>query len=163
MKNLSRRNFITLFSGALLSSFTNVTHSYAAKSSEYNAALFLKKINQVRAAHGARPFTYNKRLAKAAQTHSNLMARRNKMSHNLGASLPRRTAKVGYHGAVGENLASGYATLENVIEGWLRSPGHRATLLSKKYTEFGLAHAKASKDKNNRHRDYWTLIAGKKV
>ncbi|MEN6616630.1 MAG: CAP domain-containing protein [Syntrophorhabdus sp.] len=41
---------------------------------------------------------------------------------------------------IGENLAEGqFPTNQEVINGWMQSPGHRKNLLSKDYTEMGIA------------------------
>jgi uncharacterized protein YkwD len=63
-------------------------------------------------------------------------------------------------GAVGENIAGGQQTLQQAIEGWLNSPGHRATLLSDKFTEFGLAVAHVPAGRESRYGTYWCFIAG---
>lgn len=39
----------------------------------------------------------------------------------------------------GENLARGFDTAEVLVDSWLESPGHRATLLSPDYEDLGLA------------------------
>ena len=51
-------------------------------------------------------------------------------------------------------------TLEQAIQGWLNSPGHRATLLSTRFVEFGLAVAKVAPDRKSRYGTYWAFIAG---
>lgn len=38
----------------------------------------------------------------------------------------------------GENAASGQTTPESVVEGWMRSPGHRANILHKSYKSIGV-------------------------
>lgn len=39
---------------------------------------------------------------------------------------------------VGENLAKGHQTPEQVVEAWMNSPGHRDNLLRKEYTHIGI-------------------------
>jgi hypothetical protein len=39
----------------------------------------------------------------------------------------------------GENLARDFDTSDNVMQGWMNSPGHRENLLSANYTEIGVA------------------------
>jgi uncharacterized protein YkwD len=115
----------------------------------------MAKINGTRRTYGREPLTYNSRLESAARTHANLMASRNTLSHTLGGSLRQRVTVAGYEGAVGENLGAGQTTLEGVIEGWLNSRGHRSTLLSPNFKEFGLAAARSANGKT-----YWAFIAG---
>jgi uncharacterized protein YkwD len=88
------------------------------------------------------------------------MANRDKLSHDLGVTLRERVTKAGYEGAVGENVAGGQLTLEEAIQGWMNSPGHRSTLLSDKFTEFGLAVAAVPPGKQSRYGIYWAFIAG---
>ena len=38
----------------------------------------------------------------------------------------------------GENAAGGQTTPESVVEGWMRSPGHRANILHKSYKSIGV-------------------------
>lgn len=40
---------------------------------------------------------------------------------------------------VGENLAAGQLSVDEVIEAWMESPGHRANILDPDFTEIGLA------------------------
>lgn len=116
------------------------------------------EINGVRAANGHKPWAYNASLAAAARTQARLMAQKDKLSHDLGETLRQRVTAAGYNGAVGENVAGGYKTLPAAIEGWLASPGHRSTLLSDKFVEFGLAFARTPG--KSRMGIYWSLVAG---
>lgn len=40
---------------------------------------------------------------------------------------------------VGENLAAGYPSARQIVAGWMRSPGHRANILSRNFRDVGLA------------------------
>ncbi|WP_251862388.1 CAP domain-containing protein [Clostridium sp. Marseille-Q2269] len=55
--------------------------------------------------------------------------------------------------AAGENIASGYPSAKAVVDGWMKSPGHRANILSKSFTEIGVGLAKSS---NGTY--YWTQM-----
>ena len=160
MTRLSRRHFLLLSSGLLVSSCTPYAFTTATAPAALSPATMASKINEVRGANGRKPVTYNAKLTAAARSHSRLMAARDELSHNLGVTLRERVDKAGYVGAVGENLAGGHQTLEGAIEGWLASPTHRGTLLSGKFTEFGLAYARVPAGKKSRYGIYWTLILG---
>lgn len=160
MNKLTRRSFIVLASGAGLSACTSYSFGSATSPDGLNIATVTQKINEVRKAHGRKPVKYNAKLAKAARSQAQLMASRDKLSHNLGVTLRERVTAAGYVGAVGENLAGGHKTLESAIEGWLGSPGHKSTLLSSKFTEFGLAYARVSTGKKSRYTNYWAVIFG---
>jgi len=43
---------------------------------------------------------------------------------------------------VGENLALGYESIEEAIEGWIASPGHCANLMNATFSEMGLSKVK---------------------
>lgn len=120
----------------------------------------LSAINGARARNGRPPLRYNGQLEAAARVQANLMAAKDELSHNLGLSLHQRVVDSGFIGASGENVAGGQKTLEQAIAGWLNSRGHRDTLLSTKFEEFGLAVATVSPGRKSRYGIYWAFIAG---
>ncbi len=60
---------------------------------------------------------------------------------SLGRSAYARAVACGYPGGAGENLAAGggWDTAAEAVEAWKGSAGHNANLLSKYYTEVGVA------------------------
>jgi uncharacterized protein YkwD len=83
-------------------------------------------------------------LTRAALIHAQDMAARNFFEHegSDGSLAATRVTRVGYEWrSVGENIAAGSATAENVVDGWLKSPGHCANVMSDKFTEMGIAFA----------------------
>lgn len=120
----------------------------------------IAEINGVRKAHGKPPLRYNPLLEAAARSQANLMVEKGQLSHDLGVTLRQRVSNAGYTGAVGENLAGGQSTLNAAIAGWLDSSGHRDTLLSTKFVEFGLAAATVPPGGKGKYRTYWAFIAG---
>jgi uncharacterized protein YkwD len=160
---ITRRTLLLAGAAALLagcSATLPVTPQAARGPEQLTRDDILAAINAVRAANGAPRWSYNAQLETAARTHANLMAQRDQLSHTVGGTLRERVTAAGYVGAVGENLAGGQPTLQQAIEGWLRSPGHRATLLSDRFVEFGLAAARVPAGRASRYGTYWTLIAG---
>lgn len=159
MPNLSRRAVLAMGAASLLAACSATIPPLPASTSATPESLsreqIMAGINAVRKANGAPDWTYNPRLESAARSHARLMASKDTLSHDLGITLRERVTEAGYLGAVGENVAKGYKTLPDVIEGWLASNGHRNTLLSPKFTEFGLATARTKSGKL-----YWALIAG---
>lgn len=154
----TRRGFIILSAAATLAA-CSTTIPMLPKGASTPEALtdeeILVAINAVRRANGAPPWTYNPRLEDAARSQARLMAQKNTLSHDLGVTLRERVTAAGYLGAVGENVAKGYTSLQGAIEGWMASSGHRATLLSHRFVEFGLAAARGPGGKL-----YWAMIAG---
>ena len=118
----------------------------------------LAAINGARRANGRPPLRYNGKLEAAARSQVRLMVAKDQLSHNLGTTLRERVTAAGYEGAVGENLAGGQSTLQQAIDGWLASSGHRDTLLSTRFTEFGLAAGTVPG--KSRYGTYWAMIAG---
>jgi uncharacterized protein YkwD len=159
MLDLTRRSFLVLSAATALSACaTTIPMLPAAVNASPDALTreqIMVAINTVRAANGAPAWSYSPQLEDAARSQARLMASKNTMSHDLGVTLRQRVTTAGYMGAVGENIGKGYPSLQGVIEGWMNSPGHRKTLLSPKFVEFGLATATASSRKR-----YWAMIAG---
>ena len=163
MPDLSRRAFLVGSVGLLAacSSTSSVPRPAGPVSPpQLTTARIVTAINGVRQRHGRPPLNYSKRLEDAARSQAKLMASRDRLSHDLGASLRQRVSAVGYTGAVGENVAGGQRSLEQAIDGWLASPGHRDTLLSDRCVEFGLAVEAVPAGRASRYGLYWAFIAG---
>lgn len=99
-------------------------------------------MNAERARHGLSPYRPSVTLGGAARVHSLDQARRGRMGHHgSDGSWPwNRTERLGYRGStVGENVAFNYQSPESVVQGWMTSPGHRAAILSRSFTECGVA------------------------
>ena len=114
-------------------------------------------INRVRVRHGAGRVRMEDRLVEAALRHSLMMARKGKLAHQFGPGtrFSARIRKAGNYGSAAENVGAGYSSMQSVIDGWLRSPGHRRNLLNRKLTHIGMA---AAVNPTSRYRTYWTLI-----
>jgi uncharacterized protein YkwD len=157
--SLTRRGFVFAGAAVLLSGCSTmgnlVAPAGATSPAALNPSVIAAAVNATRKKFGGTALSYSLTLERAARTHANLMAQQNVISHTLGGTLRERVNAVDYHGAVGENLAVGYDTLEAAIQGWLDSKsGHRQTLLSNKFSEFGLAAARGKRGV------YWAFIAG---
>ena len=118
----------------------------ASKAQIREATLCL--LNRRRSAHGARKLRENQRLAKAARKHAADMVRRDYFAHTApgGVSFVDRIMKQDYvkkgqGWVLGENLAWGsyqLATPKSIVRSWMRSPGHRANILNKRFREIGI-------------------------
>jgi len=92
----------------------------------------------------ANPLKLVPSLNKAALRHARDMAKHSFMAHigRDGSTPAARVTAAGYvWRAVGENVASGASTAEQAVEDWIKSPGHCANLMSKSYTDMGVAFA----------------------
>lgn len=159
MFTTTRRGFIIMGAAAALAACSTTIPALPKSASSSPESLgdaeILSAINAVRKANGAPAWSYNANLEEAARAQARLMAQKDTMSHDLGVTLRQRVTTAGYLGAVGENVGKGYPNLQGVIGGWMESSGHRGTLLSHRFTEFGLAAARSSGGKV-----YWAMIAG---
>lgn len=105
----------------------------------------------------AKPLKLNVQLGRAALLHSQEMATYSFMEHQgRDSSTPaERVTRAGYQWtAVGENVAAGPGTAEEVMVIWLASPGHCANIMSARFSEMGVAFAVNDQDD---YRVYWTL------
>ena len=90
------------------------------------------------------PLRPNSLLDRAAAAHAREMAQYSYMQHEGrdGSGPADRVTRTGYRWrSVGENIASGQTTAQQVVQEWLRSPGHCANLMSPSFVEMGLAYA----------------------
>jgi uncharacterized protein YkwD len=91
----------------------------------------------------------NEKLMRAAQAYAEVMNDRGRLSHRAGGQkLAERVAAAGYEWKyIGENVAinSSLKGVSVVIDQWMRSEGHRANILSGKFTEIGVGIAGPNK------------------
>jgi uncharacterized protein YkwD len=116
--------------------------------------------NKRRAAHGCRPLRAVRTIGRAAKRHSNKMARRNELSHQLPGEpdVGARLSNAGYDGWTmwGENVAVGYPTARSVVKAWMRSPGHRRNILTCRFRHIGVGVARGH------GRLWWTQDFGRR-
>ncbi|MFK0158385.1 CAP domain-containing protein [Streptomyces sp. NPDC090499] len=114
-------------------------------------ARILELVNAERSKAGCSALTLNTTLSKVAQAHSEDMALHQNMSHagSDGSSPGDRITSAGYTwSAYGENVAYGYASADQVMAGWMASPGHKANILNCTFKEIGVGLAQPN--------SYWT-------
>lgn len=114
-------------------------------------ARVVELVNAERGKVGCSALTLNTTLSKVAQAHSEDMARHQNMSHtgSDGSAPGDRITSAGYTwSAYGENVAYGYASPEQVMAGWMASPGHKANILNCAFKEIGVGLAQPG--------SYWT-------
>ncbi|WP_077799311.1 CAP domain-containing protein [Streptomyces sp. JHA26] len=112
-------------------------------------------VNAERGKAGCSPVKVNATLTEAAQKHSEDMAASGTMSHtgSDGSSPADRITGAGYSwSSYGENVAYGYSTPEQVMQGWMNSPGHRENILNCSFQEIGVGLAQPG--------SYWTQDFG---
>ena len=107
----------------------------------------------------APPLTASARLDDAAAAHARDMARRNYFDHRgRDGKQPRdRVLRAGYEFRItGENIAFGPETADEVVAGWLESPGHCANIMEPRFEHIGVGLATGRK----RNRIYWVQSFG---
>ncbi|MET7288053.1 CAP domain-containing protein [Streptomyces sp. NPDC005573] len=126
-----------------------------AATASSTVARIVQLVNAERAKVGCSAVTLNSTLNKVAQAHSADMAAHQNMSHtgSDGSAPGDRLTSAGYAWSTyGENVAYGYATPEEVMAGWMASPGHRANILNCSFKEMGVGLAQPG--------SYWTQDFG---
>jgi uncharacterized protein YkwD len=108
----------------------------------------LDSLNNLRAGAGAPPLTLCGSLERAAQGHSDDQAATDVMSHtgSDGSTLVTRAEAAGYvnWSTLGENVATGYGNVDDVMAAWMASSGHRANILNPSFVHVGLAESFSS-------------------
>ena len=98
-------------------------------------------------------------LQAAAQAHAGDMAAREYFAHRgSDGSEPRdRVRRAGYSPRLtGENIAFAAETAEEVVAGWLASPGHCANIMDARFRHTGVGFATARKEGHI----YWVQTFG---
>jgi uncharacterized protein YkwD len=90
------------------------------------------------------PLTLSTALANVAFGHAADMAGHDYFEHQdlTGHSPAQRVRAVGYQEKlVGENIAYGPKSIDEVIQGWLDSPDHCENIMDPRFAEMGIAYA----------------------
>ncbi|NDR57977.1 CAP domain-containing protein [Aliiruegeria sabulilitoris] len=101
-------------------------------------------VNKQRQRIGRAALNRSAALDRIAADHATDMAKRGYFSHQSpdGRQLGDRAARRGYRACLmAENIAKGYSTAPQVVDGWMKSKGHRKNMLHRKVSEFGVAEA----------------------
>ncbi len=104
--------------------------------------------------------TYQCDLDSAAERHSKDMANNNFYSHTGtdDSSIGERVNDTGYSwSTVGENIAAGQTSVDQVMQGWLESEGHCKNIMNDNYEEFGTSRVT---NETAQYDHYWTQVFG---
>lgn len=116
--------------------------------------------NAERAKAGCGPLAVAPILTTVAQAHSQDMATHDYFAHDSqdGRSPFDRMTAAGYrYSTAAENIAAGQRTPQDVVTGWMNSPGHRANILNCALTQIGVGYATAT---GSTYGTYWTQDFG---
>ena len=91
-----------------------------------------------------KPLAPDARLQRAAQDHANDMRENDFYGHSGadGSAPGARMRRAGFEGSpAGENIAHGQSTAAEVVQGWVKSPGHCRNLMNPSATKLGVGVA----------------------
>lgn len=113
----------------------------------------IRLCNQIRSQHGLSQFKTNWELSRVARYKSQDMHDKGYFDHNsptYGSPFDMmKRFGISYRTA-GENIAMGYSTAQQVVNGWMNSPGHRANILNGSFTQIGVGYVP--------NGNYWTQM-----
>jgi uncharacterized protein YkwD len=106
----------------------------------------------------APPLALSGSLGNVALGHAADMAEHDYFEHRdlSGGSPADRVRAIGYRERlVGENIAYGPKSVQEVVQGWLDSPGHCENIMDPRFAEMGIAYATGQ---SGRHGLYWVQL-----
>ncbi|WP_173918382.1 CAP domain-containing protein [Halobacillus sp. Marseille-Q1614] len=114
-------------------------------------------VNEERAKEGLKPLKMYERLSDLARLKSEDMAERNYFDHTsptYGSPFEMMDQYEFKYWSAGENIAAGQRSPEQVMEGWMNSPGHRENIMKKEFTHIGVGYVEGS----GSYGTYWTQM-----
>ncbi|MFE9609106.1 CAP domain-containing protein [Streptomyces sp. NPDC006012] len=106
------------------------------------ATRLLQLTNEARVKAGCRPLRLSAAVGRAARRHARDLVGHDRYSHvgSDGSRPGDRIREAGYRWHLaGENIFLGPHDAEEAVQGWLRSPDHRANILNCAYRHTGVA------------------------
>jgi uncharacterized protein YkwD len=167
---MSRKRHVLLLILAFAALFSLSGEAALARHYDSEEIRFLQLINAYREQHGVAPLKASDTLAEAAARHSLDMANFRFFDHTsqkssyfpAGSSPWERMRLTGYPGnaMMGENLAAGQQSAQQVFDSWRGSPGHNKNMLSGSYRVIGIARRAVT---GSPFTYYWTTDFGSVV
>jgi uncharacterized protein YkwD len=128
----------------------------AQPGAQLDAAAAASMISGYRTNNGLPAVTLDPALTAMAQAQAEIMARRDKLEHNVRKPFVKRLKAAGYDAKIAaENIGAGYHTLAEAFSGWRDSNSHRANMLLAGATRMGIA---AVYTPGSKYKVYWALI-----
>lgn len=119
-----------------------------------NEQQVLMLCNQIRVKNGLPKLTMNWQLERMGRIKAQEMASKHYFSHTsptYGSPFQMMKSFGIPYTYAGENIAAGQPTPKAVVNSWMNSPGHRANILNKNYTQIGVGYATGGT-----YGTYWT-------
>lgn len=134
------------------------TTTFAPYTPSGDSAEVLRLVNIERANYGLKPLKAIYLLDQAslvrAKEITSLQAHQRPDGRSVSSVLSDYGLSFKY---MGENLACGSQTAQEVVDDWMNSPDHRANILNANYEYMGLGHVYVSGD-SNCYYDYWIQL-----
>ncbi len=140
-------NFVALIFLKLIFSYSFAWMANIASLQIFGKEEIIIQVNQVREMYGAPPLKENFSLNEAAQLKLNDMLKGQYFAHidSQGRKPWDWIKATGYpYYYAGENLAMGFLSSKSIVESWIDSPSHQQNLISRYFTETGVAVGKGS-------------------
>lgn len=121
------------------------------------------RVDAERSKAGLAPLAERPELDRAAQAHAEDMLARGYFEHASpeGRTVRERSLAYGYRWrAVGENIALGQLTVDEVMDSWMKSPEHRENILDPEYRDLGVGLALGESRKG--FRILWVQTFGRR-
>ncbi|KAF3887966.1 MULTISPECIES: CAP domain-containing protein [Nostocales] len=120
--------------------------------------------NAERLKAGLQPLQLSDKLNNSAQTHVQNMANKDFFNHTdpNGSSVGDRAKASGFqYSAIGENIAAGHSTAQEVFQAWMNSAGHRANILNPVFQFLGVGYYYLANDTGSvNYNHYWVQDLG---
>lgn len=113
----------------------------------------LDLVNTEREKAGVRPLKLSAELMQAADVRAAELTQVFSHTRPNGKSCKSVIPNGRY--VMGENIAAGSITAEDVVRSWMNSPGHSANILNGDYTELGVGY---TYNEHTKYRHYWVQI-----
>lgn len=105
----------------------------------------IRLVNVERANAGLSPLAKNGSICQAAGTRAGETAVSFSHTRPDGRDCFTILEEMGiFYTSCGENIAAGHRTPEEVVQGWMNSPGHRANILNERFEEIGVGVAEVN-------------------
>ena len=133
---------------------TKINNSTEEDSNLTFAQEVVRLVNIERAKEGLNSLTADTKLEKAAIIRGKEIQTSFSHTRPDGSSFSTvlKENNISYKSA-GENIAWGQKTPQEVVNAWMNSPGHKANIMSSKYSKIGVGYLK-----NSEGRNYWVQL-----
>lgn len=166
MKLPLKKGFVVAVAGIMLLGSHIETANAGGMQAEQNVVLLaeneniqnyaqrvLDLVNIERRKAGVKPLVLSDELMRAAAVRSQEITQVFSHTRPDGTKF---SSLVSRHGRrIGENIAGGYQTPEDVVDGWMHSEGHRKNILHPDFTELGVGY---TYEENSQYKHYWVQI-----